>query len=135
MLTRIFPGRYESLAEIEDFISQIIAEVGFSPAQVYEIRLAIDEACTNIIEHGYGDEGIGEIVCSGESTEEGVTIIIKDWGKKFDPDQIADPDFDVDLEDLQTRGAGLFLMKNLMDEVNFDFDNSDGNTLIMTKRK
>lgn len=135
MLTRTFPGRYRSLVEIEDFISQIIKEVGFSPSQVYEIRLAIVEACTNIIEHGYGDEGIGEIVCSAESTEEGVTIIIKDWGKKFDPDQIADPDFDVHLEDLQTRGAGLFLMKNLMDEVQFDFDNSEGNTLIMTKRK
>ncbi len=109
MLTRTFPGVYRNLVEIENFISQIIKEVGFSPAQDYEIRLAVVEACTNIIEHGYGGEGIGEIVCSGESTEEGVTIIIKDWGKKFDPDQIADPDFNVHLEDLQNQGGRAIL--------------------------
>ena len=54
MATKTFLGRYKSLAEIDDFFSQIIADLGYSSGQVYGIRLALDEACTNIIEHGYG---------------------------------------------------------------------------------
>ncbi len=133
--TRTFLGRYKSLAEIDDFISQIIADFGFSSGQVYDVRLALDEACTNIIEHSYGGEGKGDIQCSVESAEEGIKIILKDWGKKFDPDQIPKPDLNVDLEDLQPRGLGLYLMKNLMDKIEYCNDNGDGNTLVMTKRK
>ena len=135
MPTRTFPGRYKSLAKIDDFISQIIADQGFSSDQVYDIRLALDEACTNIIEHGYGGEGKGDIRCSVENTEEGIKIILKDWGKKFDPAQIPKPDLNVDLEDLQIRGLGLYLMKNLMDKIGYCIDDGDGNTFVMTKRK
>lgn len=135
MATKTFLGRYKNLAEIDDFISQIIADFGFSSGQVYDIRLALDEACTNIIEHSYGGEEKGDIQCSVERAEEGIKIILKDWGKKFDPDQIPKPDFNVDLEDLQPRGLGLYLMKNLMDKIEYCNDNGDGNTLVMTKRK
>ena len=135
MTTRTFSGRYKSLAEIDDFITQIIADLGFSSGQVYDIRLALDEACTNIIEHGYGGEGKGDIQCSVESTEEGVKVILKDWGKKFDPDQIPKPDLNVELEDLKIRGLGLYLMKNLMDKIGYCIDDGDGNTLVMMKRR
>ncbi|MBL6983646.1 MAG: ATP-binding protein, partial [Anaerolineales bacterium] len=104
------------------------------PAQVYSVQLAVDEACTNIIEHGYGGEGRGDIVCSCDPTEEGILIVIKDWGQHFSPDEIAEPDFDVPLEKLQSRGAGLFLMRKVMDEIDFKFD-AEGNTLTMKKRK
>ncbi len=135
MPTRKFPGRYENLLEIGDFVRKIAEEAGFDSSQVYSVQLAVDEACTNIIEHGYGGEGRGEIVCSCDSTEEGLTIVIQDWGRQFDPDEIPDPDYDVPLEKLQSRGAGLFLMGNLMDEVDFRFDKSGGNMLTMKKRK
>ena len=82
-----------------------------------------------------GGEGKGDIQCSVESEEEGIKIILKDWGKKFDLDQIPKPDLNVDLEDLQPRGLGVFLMKKLMDKIEYGNDNSDGNTLVMTKRK
>ena len=97
--------------------------------------MAVDEACANIIEHGYGGEGRGDILCSCDSTDEGITIVIKDWGQRFAPDEVPEPDYDVPLEKLQSRGAGLFLMSKLMDDVDFEFGDSDGNTLIMTKRK
>jgi anti-sigma regulatory factor (Ser/Thr protein kinase) len=135
MPTRTFPGRYECLAEIEEFVYQIIVKVGFSAAQVYEIRLAVDEACTNIIEHGYGGEGLGDITCTCESTGDSVTIIVKDWGSRFEPDEIPEPDYAVPLEELQSRGTGLYLMRKLMDEVDFKFSDRDGNTLTMKKSK
>ena len=135
MPTRTFSGRYQYLAEIGDFVTQIAKEAGFDSAQVYAVQLAVDEACTNIIEHGYGGEGRGDIVCSCEGTGEGITIVIKDWGQRFDPEQVPEPDYDAPLEKLKPRGAGLFLMCKLMDEVDFEFGDSDGNTLTMTKFK
>ncbi|MBL7161315.1 MAG: ATP-binding protein [Anaerolineales bacterium] len=135
MPTRTFPGQYQYLAEIGDFVTQIAKEAGFDSDQVYAVQLAVDEACANIIEHGYGGEGRGDILCSCDSTDEGITIVIKDWGQRFAPDEVPEPDYDVPLEKLQSRGAGLFLMSKLMDDVDFEFGDSDGNTLIMTKRK
>jgi len=135
MPTKTFPGRFENLAQISDFVTQIAKEAGFDSRQVYAVQLAVDEACTNIIEHGYGCEGQGDIVCSCDSTAEGIIIIIKDWGKRFDPEEIPEPDYDVPLEKLQYRGAGLFLMNKLMDEVDFKFGDSDGNTLTLKKHK
>ncbi len=135
MPTRKFPGQYENLAKIGKFVTKIAKEAGFDSAQVYSVQLAVDEACTNIIEHGYGGEGRGDIVCSCDPTDEGILIVIKDWGQQFSPDDVAEPDYDVPLEKLQSRGAGLFLMNKIMDEVDFKFDKSDGNTLTMKKCK
>ncbi len=135
MPTRKFPGQYENLAKIGEFVSEIAKEAGFDSAQVYSVQLAVDEACTNIIEHGYGGEGRGDILCSCDTTDDGIIIVIKDWGQQFEPDEIADPNFEVPLEELQSRGAGMFLMKKIMDEVKYKFDKFKGNTLTMKKRK
>ena len=61
MPKKLFPGRYASLAEIGEFIGLAAQAAGFDSKDVYAIKLAVDEACTNIIEHGYGGEGIGKI--------------------------------------------------------------------------
>jgi len=135
MPTKIFPGRYASLAEISEFVAQASQDSGFDNKSVYAIKLAVDEACTNIIEHGYGGEGNGEIECTCDVETDALTIKLRDWGKAFSPNDVPDPDFDVLLENLQPRGAGLFFMRKLMDDVQFSFDDREGNLLVMVKRK
>lgn len=135
MPTKTFTGKYSSLAPISEFIADIAEDSGFSPSEVYSIKLAVDEACTNIIEHAYGGEGKGDIQCTCEPEKDKLTITLKDWGETFDPDHVPDPDFDVPLEELKIRGAGLFFMKKSMDEVHFSFDPQKGNSLVMVKRK
>lgn len=135
MPTRTFPGDYKSLAAIGEFITEIARSVGLESSQIYSVQLAVDEACTNIIEHGYGGEGQGEIICECEQIKDGLEIKLRDWGKSFDPNQIPEPDYDVPLEKLQSRGAGLYLMQKTMDEIQFKFDNTKGNLLTMIKLK
>lgn len=135
MPTKTFSGRYSSLAQISEFIADAAEDADFSPSEIYAIKLAVDEACTNIIEHAYGGEGHGDIRCTCETSQNQMTITLRDRGKTFEPDYVPEPDFDVPLEKLQTRGAGLFFMRKLMDEVRFDFDPQKGNSLVMVKRK
>jgi serine/threonine-protein kinase RsbW len=135
MPTKTFPGRYTSLAEISEFVAQAAQEAGFESKEVYAVKLAVDEACTNIIEHGYGGEGKGKIECSYQVDPDALTIKLRDWGISFAPEDIPDPDFNVPLEDLEPRGAGLYFMRELMDEISFVFHESKGNLLVMVKKK
>ncbi len=135
MPTKTFPGRYASLAEISEFVAQAAREAGLDSKSVYAVKLAVDEACTNIIEHGYGGESSGKIECSCDIHPDTLTIKLRDWGVAFDPDTVPEPNFNVDLEELQVRGAGLYLMRQLMDDVKFSFQESQGNLLVMVKKK
>jgi serine/threonine-protein kinase RsbW len=130
-----FPGRYESLAEIADFVKEAATEAGLSNFDIYAVETAVDEACSNIIEHGYQGEGIGEIEISVDITDKGLTIILHDNGRPFDPEAVPDPDLDASLEERESHGLGLYFMRELMDEVHFAFTTENGNTLTMVKHK
>ena len=58
-----FPGRFSSLAKIGRLVRQAAKEAGLNDKSAYDVELAVDEACTNIIEHGYGGEGKGRSWC------------------------------------------------------------------------
>ena len=135
MPSKTFAGQYTSLAAIADFIARAAQEAGLNSKETYAVKLAVDEACSNIIEHSYQEEKGAKIRCSYIILNDGLKITIQDWGKPFSPDEIPDPNFEVDLNDLEPRGAGLYFMKNLMDEVKFDFESGDGNILTMIKHK
>ncbi len=134
MKTRIFPGRYESLAEIAEFVRIEAEDAGLSYQEVFELETAVDEAVSNIIEHAYGGEGNGEIICICSAVEEGIQIILEDTGLPFDPSCVPMPDLKAQLKDRKNHGLGYFLMCKLMDEIKFDFD-ADRNRLTMVKRK
>jgi len=135
MPTKTFPGRYTSLAGISEFVAKAAQDAGLDSKGVYAVKLAVDEACTNIIEHGYGGESNGEIECSCDIDRSALTIKLRDWGVAFEPDAIPEPNFDLPLEELQVRGAGLYLMRKLMDDIQFSFQEDQGNLLVMVKKK
>lgn len=133
MPTRTFSGRYENLARISDFIEQVAKQAKMKESDIYNVKLAVDEACSNIIEHAYGGESKGDIQLTCEVTSDALIIIIKDHGIPFDPESVTRPKTNVPLEDLEPRGSGLFLINHIMDEVKFDFAQSSGNMLTMVK--
>lgn len=135
MYKATFPGRFKSLAEISEFVSQAIKKIGFDETTAYSILVAVDEACTNIIEHAYGGEGHGEIHCSCDVTEDVLKIILRDRGEPFDPTAVPEPNFSVPLQELECRGAGLVLIQKIMDETSFVSTPDGENVLTMIKRK
>lgn len=133
--TRIFPARYESLAAIDQFIVDAAERAGFDSCTVYQIQLAVDEACSNIIEHAYGGEDRGIIECTQRLHDEDLTIVLRDYGQPFDPETVPEPNIKADLEERGEGGLGLYFIFQIMDEVVFDFDSEAGNVLTLVKRK
>jgi serine/threonine-protein kinase RsbW len=133
MISKSFPGNFQSLAPISDFIVTQAKDAGFSPGDVYAIQTAVDEACANIIDHAYGGEDIGDIIIRVKEIQNGIQIILIDDGEPFDPDEIPEPDITSPLEIRKERGLGIFFMRQLMDKVTFDFSKTKGNSLTLVK--
>lgn len=135
MVKVIFSARYENLAQIREFVVQAARNAGFNQKDVYAIELAVDEAFTNIIEHAYGGEGIGDIECHCDFEQGELIITLQDRGQPFNPEGIPEPDFSVGIEKLKPRGAGLYIMKKMMDKIEYSRDRQGRNILVMTKSK
>lgn len=124
----------DDLARIADFISEALEECGVDARAAYQIQMAVDEAASNVVLHGYGGRP-GRLEIEIECSDSDIEIHILDWGKSFDPDSIPEPDVGAPLEQRPVGGLGLFFMRKFMDELEFHFDAQKGNRLRMRRRR
>ena len=128
------PGQFDRLEQISKFIEQSALEAGLDETAICRCQLAVDEACTNIIEHAYAGEGRGniDICCAPESGA--LVITIEDHGQPFDPNAVPAPQLNVDLAEMQVGGLGIYFMRQVMDAV--EFSSAGGsNKLVLVKRR
>lgn len=135
------PGRYKEIKRICEFVAAGAARAGFDENTIFHLELCCDEASTNIIEHAYGEEGVGDIVISYKVGDDDFTIVMRDNGEAFDPGDVPPPpaiahgDSAEELtSQLRIGGLGLHFIRNLMDEVHFTSDRRQGNELVMIKK-
>lgn len=131
----VFRGIFANLAAISSFVREACLNAGLTTENIYKVETAVDEACTNIIEHAYCGEDNGDIICSCDANPGEVTVTLKDTGQPFDPASVPYPDRECPLEERESHGLGLFFIYQMMDEVHFDFSDPKFNVLVMTKRK
>lgn len=107
---------------------------GYAPKLSGMFNVCLDEIVTNIIKHGYeksNTRGVIELFLNG--LPEMAEVIVKDDAPAFDPLSANAPDFDLELEDMPIGGLGIYLTKEMMDEVIYEYQ--DGrNTLILRKK-
>jgi serine/threonine-protein kinase RsbW len=135
MKTKIYPANYKNLAFISQFVTEEAEKAGFSPADIYAIQTAVDEACSNIIDHAYGGENLGDIKIKFKNLKSKIQIILIDQGTPFNLEDVPDPDITSPLENRKERGLGVFFMRNLMDKILFSPSTDEGNILTMEKHK
>jgi anti-sigma regulatory factor (Ser/Thr protein kinase) len=121
------------LAEFREFIEENCAELQVDENTCYDLKLAVDEACTNIIQHGYAGMNPGSIMLELKATSGEVKVYITDFGHPFEPSSAPAPDIDAPLEARPLGGFGLFFIYQTMDEVDYR-TSEEGNCLILTKR-
>lgn len=133
--TLTISGDFENLAQIGDFVTQAAAGAGLDDKAVYAVQMAVDEACTNIIEHAYGGEGNGAIQIMCAAQPDGLQITLIDQGRPFAPDQVAAFDPAAPLSERKRRGMGMFFIYKLVDAVDYQFDTPQGNQLTLFKSR
>lgn len=122
----------EALAAISEFIVAQARSAGLDDHAIWEVQLATDEAATNVIQHSYR-QSPGPITISADKVDGSFVVTISDRGRAFDPEKVPEPDLVSPLEERKTGGLGLYLMRKLMDHVEFRFDEGE-NILVMSKR-
>jgi anti-sigma regulatory factor (Ser/Thr protein kinase) len=133
--TRVFPGQFSSLAEISEFIVKAAQAAGLDKRATYAVQMAVDEACSNIIEHAYKGGQSGQIECTYEISPETLTITLCDQGQPFDPTYASAPDLSAKLKDRASGGLGIYFIRKLMDSVEYCFADGCGNVLKLVKRR
>lgn len=109
----------DRLYECIDFVASCAAEHGFDQKRISEIRLALEEVLVNIIHYAYPETpetGDIEITChvSGNNALE---IEVADSGVPFNILSVKNPELDAEIEDRQIGGLGVYLVKQIMDDV------------------
>ncbi len=125
------PADENNLSKVRDFISDICAMAGFSKRETNNTKLAVDEACTNIIKHAYSKTG-GDIRIDVQAESGSVEINIFDSGEPFEWSKVKDPDLRKYVEIGKKGGLGIYLMNRLMDRIEY-IAGENGNHLFMVK--
>jgi serine/threonine-protein kinase RsbW len=125
------PADENNLSDVRDFIADICDRAGFSKSETNNTKLAVDEACTNIIKHAYRDKG-GDVRIDVQAEPGKVEINIFDRGEPFDWSKVKEPDLDLYVEIGKKGGLGIYLMNRLMDTLSYSAA-PGGNRLYMAK--
>lgn len=122
------------LAEVRNFVAKHASNFGFDDKQISDIRLAVDEACTNIIKHAYKYDQEQRVEIKIGLTGEELWVSLKDTGDAFDPGSYSKPDLREQMKSRKRGGVGVFLISKLMDDVEY-VKLEDANVIRMYKKR
>jgi sigma-B regulation protein RsbU (phosphoserine phosphatase) len=123
-----------ALTEIDrlaDEVARVGREHALPEELVFDLRLALEEAVTNVIRHGYRGREDGQIHVGFHVTPEAIKVTVEDDAPPFDPREW--PDSALPPEGADAHGVGVYLIKRVMDEVDYRHRDSR-NVLTLTKR-
>ena len=131
------PASTDHLSTIRDFIRVHASSAGFNDFDENNIVLAVDEACANLIQHAYKNDGTKNIELEIGLSDEKFQVVICDTSAPFDPSAAELPDMRRYFAEHRHHGLGILLMTRVMDAVEYrGADNGNGqNTLVLTKQR
>lgn len=117
---------------VRDFVLNFVRQSSLPNDFENRLVLAVDEAVTNVIEHAYKLQISGYVDIQASSDEDKVSFVITDNGKSFNPQIIKPPNVEDFIKAHRKRGLGIFLMRQIMDEVKYTFKDGQ-NRLYLVK--
>ena len=124
----------ENLPEVLKFIGENLEQTGCKPADSTRIEVAVEEIFSNIANYAYHPE-TGPATVRVEVRPDGsaVTITFIDQGVPFDPLAKEDPDVTLPSEQRKVGGLGVFLVKQNMDDIQYEYLN--GSNILTLKKE
>ncbi len=113
------PSSTRYLEDVRRFIETHTVEAGFNSESVEQFKVAVDEACTNVIKHAYSGDESCELIIKVIVDSDRCTICIRDQGEAFRPKEYNEPDIFELAKRRQAGGFGVHIMRRLMDHVEY----------------
>jgi anti-sigma regulatory factor (Ser/Thr protein kinase) len=130
------PNDTAYLSKARMFIKEVIAKTPMDSTQHMRVVLAVDEALSNVIEHAYenAEEGVEKTIqLAFEGDENCLIVTIIDQGNHFDPSHIPDVNMNDHVKGRHKGGLGIFMIRQIMDEIEYSFKDGEYNILKLVK--
>lgn len=110
------------LEQVRRFVEEHTLKAGFDAQAIEQFKVAVDEACTNVIKHAYNGEDSHELSITIVTKKDRCTISIQDTGVAFRPQEYHEPDIFELAKRRHAGGFGVHIMRRLMDHVEYATD-------------
>ena len=116
----ILANELSEISRLTDFIEDIGNEFNLTPDVVFNLTLVLEEAVVNVINYAYPKEDHESIYLSAKMKDGSIIFVLSDSGKEFDPTMAPEADVTLSAEDRQIGGLGIFLIRQIMNEVKYE---------------
>ena len=129
----VIKNEISEIGKLATFIEELGEELVLTPDLIFNLNLALEEAVTNVILYAYPKEEQKDIFISANMSDNILIFVLTDSGKEFDPTKVPDADITLSAEEREIGGLGIFLIRQIMDTV--EYQRIDGkNVLSMSKQ-
>ena len=116
----ILANDISEISRLYEFIEELGSYFSLSPDIVFNLNLVLEEAVVNIINYAYPKEDHESIYLSAKMHEGSIVLVLTDTGKEFDPTAVPEADVTLSADDRQIGGLGIFLIRQIMNEVKYE---------------
>jgi anti-sigma regulatory factor (Ser/Thr protein kinase) len=116
----ILANDISEITRLHEFIEEIGNDFSLSPDIVFNLNLVLEEAVVNIINYAYPKEEHQYIYLSATMKDESIVLVLTDTGKEFDPTTAPEADITLSADERQIGGLGIFLIRQIMNEVKYE---------------
>ena len=122
------------MAAFRTFVEEACRRAGADESVCFELKLAVDEVCSNLVVHGYEGREPGPIAVAFDLDGDEIVITITDRAPPFHPEDAPVPLLDVPASGRRPGGLGWHLIKQIADRLEYKSDPETGNRLTMVKK-
>ena len=119
-MSKSVPGQSSALPALNEWLHARWADAGLAPEACFPFELALEELFINVAMHGASPDVVPQVevdfTCDGKT----VALTVRDDGPAFDPLAAPPPDLDAALDDRPVGGLGIYLVREMMDEVSYE---------------
>ena len=127
------PNDVQTIPQLKEFVDGIVSELSFDADTAMSLNLALEEAVVNVMSYAYPPGTTGDIAIEAEANDVRLKFTITDSGAPFDPTAKEDTDITLSAEERPIGGLGIFLVRQLMDSINYE--RIDGKNILSLRKK
>ena len=125
-------NRMDELVRVNQCVEEIGEELGLDMELLMNLNLVIEEMVVNVISYAYPEGTEADIELKAENKGKELTFVLSDCGREFDPTLSENPDIDVNPAERDLGGMGIYIVKNIMNEVTYQ--RLEGKNLLTMKK-